>query len=250
MNGLLAVERAPLPALRPYVTRLIAYREGVPVERIEYPFPGAVLVLGFEAPTEVNGMPYASFGHGLGDRPAVTRVRAAAEGVEVMLTPFGARRLYGAPMAALTNLTVPVEDLLGAWTSPLVERLAETRSWEERLRLTERFLLKRVMDGPEIGGQVPWAWGRLVASGGRVAVSDLARELGWSHRHLVARFHDAVGLAPKAAARLIRFDRALALLRGGMPPAEVAAACGYYDQAHLNRDFRAFAGGPPGTLRS
>jgi transcriptional regulator GlxA family with amidase domain len=57
-----------------------------------------------------------------------------------------------------------------------------------------------------------------------------------------------VGLSPKTAARVIRFDRALGLLRGGVPLAEVAAACGYYDQAHFTREFRALAETTPGRF--
>ena len=78
-------------------------------------------------------------------------------------------------------------------------------------------------------------------------VGVLAAELGWSRRHLAARFRDEVGLAPKALARLLRFERALELL-GTRSLADVAYECGYYDQAHFNRDFRAFAGATPGEL--
>ena len=75
----------------------------------------------------------------------------------------------------------------------------------------------------------------------------LAAELGWSRRHLAARFRDEVGVSPKALARLLRFERALELL-GTRTLADIAYECGYYDQAHFNRDFRAFAGATPGEL--
>lgn len=151
-------------------------------------------------------------------------------------------------MRELTNLTLPVEDLLGPWSGTAVARLAETPSWPDRLALTDRLLSRRILAAPEVGPQIPWAWGRLLASGGTVAVRSLGEELGWSHRHLVARFHDQVGLSPKTAARVIRFDRALGRLRAGAPIAEVAADCGFYDQAHLSREFRALAGAPPGQV--
>lgn len=84
-----------------------------------------------------------------------------------------------------------------------------------------------------------------------MSVGDLADELGWSRRHLVARFREQVGLPPKVLARVLRFQRSLRL-RGAdgrpRPWAEVALACGYYDQAHLNRDFRQFAGCTPTEL--
>ena len=91
------------------------------------------------------------------------------------------------------------------------------------------------------------AWSRLIATRGRTEIAELCRELGWSRRHLAVRFRDEVGLAPKVYARVLRFERAAALLArdGGARFAEIAYQCGYYDQAHLNRDFREFAGTSP-----
>jgi AraC-like DNA-binding protein len=74
---------------------------------------------------------------------------------------------------------------------------------------------------------------QLLASGGAVTVAEPARDTSWSSRQLRNRFSAEIGLTPKAAARVIRFD--------------VAAECGYYDQAHLTREFRALAGCPPST---
>jgi transcriptional regulator GlxA family with amidase domain len=83
-------------------------------------------------------------------------------------------------------------------------------------------------------------------------VSALAEGTGWSGRHLASRFRAEIGLTPKAAARVIRFDRARKLLvqrlaAGGGDHflADLAADCGYFDQAHLAREFRALAGCPP-----
>lgn len=244
-------DAAPSPALRPYVTRLTAYREdhGRPVTRREAAFPGSVLILAFGAPMEVGGARLTSFAAGLGDRFTPTRTAGTAEGVQVYLTPFGARRLYGLPMRHLTNLAVPAADVLGPWADATVARLAETPSWADRLALADRLLRERVLAGPALGPEVPWAWARLIGSGGRLRVASLAESLGWSHRHLVARFHDEVGLTPKAAARVIRFERAARLLRSGVAPAETATATGFYDQAHMNREFRVLGGTTPGQIR-
>ena len=103
-----------------------------------------------------------------------------------------------------------------------------------------------------MSAEVGRAWCRLLSAGGRCSVSGLADETGWSERHLRGRFRDETGLTPKAAARVIRFDRARRMLQHraaagtGLPPlADLAADCGYYDQAHLAREFRELAGCPP-----
>ena len=82
-------------------------------------------------------------------------------------------------------------------------------------------------------------------------VGALAAELGWSRRHLAARFREDVGASPKFLARLLRFEHAAERIRAGAQPlGDVALACGYYDQAHLNREVREFTGAAPGTLRA
>ncbi|MET8627997.1 helix-turn-helix domain-containing protein [Kitasatospora sp. NPDC004669] len=86
------------------------------------------------------------------------------------------------------------------------------------------------------------------SSGGALPVAELARETGWSARHLQERFRRETGLTPKAAARVIRFDRTRRLLAAGSPPprlVELAVRCGYFDQAHLAREFRTLAGAAP-----
>lgn len=85
-------------------------------------------------------------------------------------------------------------------------------------------------------------------SGGTVSINALAAEIGWSRQHLARRFGDEFGLGPKLAARVVRFERARRMLErtpSFVSIAQVAAACGYYDQAHLNRDFAELAGCSP-----
>jgi AraC-like DNA-binding protein len=72
--------------------------------------------------------------------------------------------------------------------------------------------------------------------------------VGWSHRHLIDRFRRQVGLSPKTAARLVRFDgvwRRLDGEGGRLDWADLAREVGYADQAHLVRDFRQFTGTTP-----
>jgi AraC-like DNA-binding protein len=92
---------------------------------------------------------------------------------------------------------------------------------------------------------VAWAWRGIVADHGRVRIEHLAAELGWSRKRLWTRFRSQLGLPPKSAARLVRFDHAVHALVAGHEPAAVAADGGYADQSHLHRDVVAYTGVTP-----
>lgn len=80
-------------------------------------------------------------------------------------------------------------------------------------------------------------------------MSEIAATIGWTRQHFARRFAGEFGLSPKLAARVVRFDRARRVLQVPfLSIAQVALACGYYDQAHLTRDFTELAGVPPARL--
>ncbi|SOE06624.1 Helix-turn-helix domain-containing protein [Streptomyces sp. Ag109_G2-15] len=102
-------------------------------------------------------------------------------------------------------------------------------------------------------------WGQMVTNLGGVRVERLAAEVGWSRKRLWSRFRAQIGLNPKRAAQLVRFDHAAHRLAAGHSAARVAAEIGYVDQSHLHRDVMAFApwlavdesrGPPPNTCPS
>jgi AraC-like DNA-binding protein len=218
----------------------------------EVPFPGVPIVLNFGAAWDVEhpGGPaqrHNSFVAGLHTVPAVVCNKAASWScLELRLTPIAAHRLLRVAMHELTNATVELDDLLPG-VRELNARLHEARSWAERFDLVDSFLLRALSDGVSVSPGVEWSWQLLVRTHGSLSIGALARELGWSHRRFIARFREQVGLTPKAAARVIRFDYAASALRSApaRPLAELAVTCGYSDQAHLNRDFRELAGTTP-----
>ena len=126
-------------------------------------------------------------------------------------------------------------------------------SWPERFAILDEILLRQLVTRDSraaLAPEVLHAWRQLLRAGGAVRVADLATETGWSSRHLADRFRTEIGLTPKAAARVIRFDRAKQTLISrvhdeGFQLADLAAETGYFDQAHLAREFRALAGVPP-----
>jgi AraC-like DNA-binding protein len=161
--------------------------------------------------------------------------------------------VFGGAVGELARRVVDLDDLFGAAGRRLVERLEEAPDWPTRFRVIESLLVERAGRGPRPLATVAGAWHRLVASGGRVTVRELATELGCSRKHLAERFAQQLGLPPKTLAELIRFRRAWAALEGGQAPASLARVAldfGFYDQAHMARDFRRFAGGPPSALQT
>jgi AraC-like DNA-binding protein len=128
------------------------------------------------------------------------------------------------------------------------ERLRAAGSWEERFAIAEAALARRDGAGRAADPEVTFSWEQMVASRGRVRVERLVAETGWSRKRLWSRFRAQVGLTPKRAARLIRFDYAAHRLAVGHSAALVAAESGYADQSHLHRDVMAFAGVTPAAV--
>jgi AraC-like DNA-binding protein len=262
MSGELRMaSQAPHPAAAAYVRRYIAWEErsAAPVVRRESASVDIPLILSLGAPFAVRPVAgggggahrVGSFVAGVHDHPVDTEHPGVARGVQVDLSPLGARMLLGIPMSELARRTVDLEDLLGRQARLLVERLADAPAGSARLAIVDRFMVRRLDRARPPAPDIEWAWRRLRASGGRIGAGALAAELGCSGRHLAARFRDGVGVGPKLAGRILRFEAAQEALRR-VPESglgAVAARCGYYDQAHLHRDVRAFAGATPAELR-
>jgi AraC-like DNA-binding protein len=166
--------------------------------------------------------------------------------LELWLDPLAAYRLLGLPMDELSGQLVDLVDVLGPDGRRLGERLRQAPSWGQRFALLDHFL-RQLEEGQRPSPEVGRAWERLVASGGTVPIARLAEEVGWSHKRLIARFRHQLGLRPKTAARLVRFEGVLRRLdeRRGLDWGLVAREAGYADQAHLIRDFHQFTGITP-----
>lgn len=271
------VRRRPAPALRPLIAEYIGYREaGLPPRRHRgLPSPYLTLIITLHEPLVIAVHPdprtppgaYDTLIGGLHTVPALIRHDGRQSGVQLALTPLGTRALLDLPAGELAGLDLDGVDVLGHLATELRERLLEAGGWAVRFAVLDHVLGAAVRAAHDRRAatsaatapapEVAYAWRLLLASGGGVSVSDLAEKVGWSTRHLAQRFRTEIGLSPKEAARVVRFDRARRMIQNSMGRArsigggecgtlaEVAAACGYYDQAHLAREFGALAGCPP-----
>ena len=249
----------PHPLLRAYVREFVGGSEETPSPlcRRELPTEIAPLIINFGAPFRLfdpaNLSKYAelrSFVTGAFDTYALVESTGAYSCVQVNFTILGARLFLQRPLKDLTNREVSLDDALGEEGRRLEMQLFEAANWEERFDLLDRVILDRIGQRNHVPEGVSHAWQRLLGRAGQVDIAGLARETGWSHKHFVAQFSEHIGLRPKALARVLRFGRAAELLkvseRGRF--ADIAYACGYYDQAHFTRDFTAFAGVSPSAL--
>ncbi|GLY85810.1 AraC family transcriptional regulator [Actinoallomurus iriomotensis] len=187
-------------------------------------------------------------GPGLGSGGALRARGENVECVQVRLSPVIAGAVLGASPADLDGAVVPLGDLWGREAARIRERLSDVSSWQERFALIDALLARRYEEGPPVDPEVAWAWRRVVGSRGLARVDGLAAEVGWSRKRLWSRFRSQLGLPPKRAVRLVRFDHAAHRLVAGDGAARVAADAGYADQSHLHRDVMAFTGATPATV--
>jgi AraC-like DNA-binding protein len=229
------------------------------VQRRELPRLMVPIIFNFGTPFDITGptasgqatdwVSHQSFVAGLHDRYVVTAARGLSQCLQVNLTLLGAHRL-GLDLAALSRQVVPAADAFGPAVETLLARLDQAVSWPRRFALLEEFILERFAADrtpqPELAGALM----TLQQQHGRLRIDQLARHLDLSQKRLIGLFQAELGMAPKTIAQLLRFNRALRLLYQEQRPSlsEMALDCGYYDQAHFNRDFRAYCGFSPTEL--
>jgi AraC-like DNA-binding protein len=201
---------------------------------------------------KISDSPYRppAFLHGVHDRYVVMDGNCAPSYLEILMAPLGAYRLLCRPVSELGAAVVDMEAVFGADGRQLMEKVREQHTWCGRFAAVDAFLLRAAERGPTPAPEVSHAWDLLVRTGGAIPIGRVAAEVGWSHKHLITRFTQQVGLTPKTVARLTRFERVLARMRRGHVPGwgRVAADTGYADQPHLIREFREFAGATPATF--
>lgn len=263
------LQRQPVPALRPYIATIWATEgdtgDGVAAPapfaqpRREHVLPTGAMHLVFrlcDSPLwlldaddgrRVQRLGQAIVG-GTRSRYCVREMSAPSFSVGVALRPGASTLLFGAPADELAERHTPLEDLWDAAARTTHQRLIEARGAAQRMALLEAMLLARL---PPVHGMHPAIAEALAQAHLLDSVGEAVKRSGFSHRHFVSLFRHAVGLAPKAYQRVLRFQRALRGAHGGGGGdfASVAIDAGYSDQAHFNREFVEFTGVTPSAYR-
>jgi AraC-like DNA-binding protein len=248
--------RAPSAALRPSVQKLVGYSEDTTglLSRYEVPRPWVVVILELGPPIRVHDpedeartVRYSGgFVAGIGDRATLTTHDGHQSGIELNLCPVAARRVLGTPMSALGGRVIALEDVLPRHHRGFAERLADLPTWAARLDAVEALLDERLAATEPPARIMNFAC-RQIRQNPALDSRSLAKELGYSQKHVISLFKEHVGATPKQFARLVRFDRLAQYLRAGgrAPWAELAQRFGWFDQAHLAGDLRRFLGVTP-----
>jgi len=255
------VQAAPAPSLRGLVDSYSDYWEQTTSfsARRELAATTGVLIYVFGEPLEVIGADGEAimvragegFAGGIADATSVTRAMGAQAGVHAFLPLASLAAITDAPLPEIANRVVPMRDLIGAAAETLGGPLCDAAGAEQRFTLLDAFLADRFARHDVMNGPINWAMGQLSRAAGP-ATSRLAGEIGWSRRHFISRFRAATGFSPDHFRRIARFERFTAAIIGSPNEglAGLAADCGYFDQAHLTRDVRAFSDMTPGELRA
>ncbi len=183
-------------------------------------------------------------------RAIVTEPSAGANMLGVRFRPGAAPAFLDAPARGAADESIPLEAHWGGFAKELGERLASARSTMARLALLDLELLGRLEDSERLDGRSQQAVRLVVSTQGEIRIDDLADRVGLGSRQLERVFHELVGVSPKVFARISRFRALVEALKADPAPrwAELAVRLGYYDQAHLVREVRAFSGLTPGEL--
>lgn len=223
------------------------------MQRRELPSAEVVLVVNLEAGLTVSRRPDrvaapAAFVTGMGHSSVTTSHAGWHAALEVRIPAMAAKAVIGAPGVELAEQVVDLGDLWGTAAADLVEQLTG-QNWDRCFRVLESVLLARAANAgaADLHPSPIYAHDLLLAHEGDLPMRRLLQATGWSRRRLAAQFNEHAVMTPKALARLVRFQHAERLLRapGRRSLASIALTCGYYDQAHLNRDFRELAGCAP-----
>ena len=255
-----SLRRTPAAALRTHVRSYEAYDQvhHAPVRDIHLPSGDVPLIIGFGdplvslAPQDPSdpGRAHQTFVAGLYESSSATDSGLIAHGIQVNFTPVGAYQFLGLPMHELTNRVVELEDVMGAEAPRLVDSLIGAATAQARFDMLDAMIARRLAQSVPASEGVAWAWRQLETTHGREQPShgSLRSWAGAGSRRSRA-------FASRSACRRRRWRASCASSTpcGSSERsddgrwAQVALQAGYYDQAHLIRDFRAFAQSTPGA---
>ncbi|MBN2731455.1 MAG: helix-turn-helix transcriptional regulator [Balneolaceae bacterium] len=168
--------------------------------------------------------------------------------IGVVFKPGGIQALFGVPTIKFRDQAVSLSNIIKTDVMALRNQLGEAASPQAKFDLLEAFLLRRLDESHQPNAAIIRAIQLIEQQPGESSVSVIANQVGYSRRRFSTLFSEAAGIAPKDYVRIQRFQKALRKIRSNITPqwSQIALSCGYYDQAHFNRDFKVLGGLTPG----
>lgn len=171
--------------------------------------------------------------------------------IRVGFHPGGLYRLPGLPAHELFNHPLNGQDLFGRQIQEVNEQLAPAQDYEIMKTIVEAFLLKRVRELKE-QEKFDKLMALLMRQEATMRVEEVASEACLSFRQLERKCKERLGMPPKLFLKLIRFSKAYRMHESqpALRWTDIALMNGYFDQAHLVRDFRQFTGVAPRAIET
>jgi AraC-like DNA-binding protein len=276
-----SASRAAVAPLRAFVQGYFGSESVLPEPLREHHLPafGVSLMLNFASPHRLLGADEADvhWGRrawvvGLQGRYRLADAMGDRRFLIAQLTPLGAHHILRQRMDQLSDRIVDLDEIDPVFARSLLGRIESAVGWADRFDALEAALIDRLGRRTAAPTVASVALRSLQAGDGDIGAMALA--VGCSHRHLIAAFREQIGLPPKAIARLMRFERAVAAINrrhdldypsgkpyleargepvrpgpGSLRWTDLALSCGYYDQSHFINEFRAFSGATPEAFR-
>jgi AraC-like DNA-binding protein len=177
-------------------------------------------------------------------RPLMLRPTGRVGMVAARFRADGLFSILGVPMHELVDRRVPLETVCSD-VSTLQARIAEAGSDRERVGHLATFLKSTLTERYALDAVVGHSVHAILDSGGQISPNQLAQCAGLTARQLERRFQVSVGVSPKFLCRIVRFRTIFDCLQSATPWSSIALDCGFFDQSHLIRDFKQFAGQSP-----
>jgi AraC-like DNA-binding protein len=223
--------------------------------RRELPHADGVMIINLGDPVRITGGDGMTIRLAAGEafvagahlRPAYSASGGMQAGMHVRLSLHAIRRIVGIPMSELRDRVVPLDALFGSRWAELSQPLLDAESIGARVNALDALLVSCANSKIVPGSPVTRAL-NLLRSRPDIEIAAVARNVGWSRKHLANRVDDAIGVGPRSFRRLVRFQRLTTTIASSTKPdwARLAASSGYSDQSHMIREFREFAGITPG----
>jgi AraC-like DNA-binding protein len=247
---------SPTPALNPYIKKYLIYENredqpmGIPFRALPNGYTELYLHLkgsGIRFLRKNECHQHAHFVAGIFEMGYPLKLDIDKEGrifkgVCVTFHPTGVPRLLGIHVGVLTNRILDFSSLAGTQSQLLLEHLEMASSDQEIIHHLNTFFMTRLNQGvTTTSGEIHQILELFSRTIGQSSIEELARHTNHSYKSIYRLFDKHLGLCPKMYIKILRFNKACSLLHlhPGIGWTELVHRCGYYDQSHFIREFRA-----------